>query len=190
MYFYTYSCFEVRVRVLGFCTVFLKLRRVDADEWWKIIWSNWKSIQEVNIRSRGTKFVQGDGWLVRNIHCRCPRNLHKETIFVSKYKFEYARLQNNYPRLQKKKKSKILSFSWFLRKKKSWKMVGFFEQNFNFSLFYQNLIKTIFFKNSKRTWLGKVWTKKKWKKPDFHVSTVKSRTGTTKSRFFFSRALT
>jgi hypothetical protein len=41
-------------------------------------------------------------------------------------------------------------------------MAGFFEQNFNFSLFYQNLNKTIFFKNSRRTWLGKVWTNKKW----------------------------
>jgi hypothetical protein len=29
-------------------------------------------------------------------------------------------------------------------------MAGFFEQNSNFSLFYQNLIKTIFFKISKR----------------------------------------
>jgi hypothetical protein len=25
-------------------------------------------------------------------NCQCPRNLHKETIFVSKYNFEYARL--------------------------------------------------------------------------------------------------
>jgi hypothetical protein len=73
-------------------------------------------------------------------------------------------------------------------------MAGFFEQNFNFSLFHQNLSKLIFFKNSKRTWLGKASTNKKWpetlisehlvavnpcglqaKKPDFHVSTVKSR---------------
>jgi hypothetical protein len=35
-------------------------------------------------------------------------------------------------------------------------MAGFFEQNLNFSLFYQNLMKTIFSKNSKRTWLRKV----------------------------------
>jgi hypothetical protein len=33
-------------------------------------------------------------------------------------------------------------------------MAGFFEQNFNFSLFYQNLIKTIFFRNSKRLGLN------------------------------------
>jgi hypothetical protein len=36
------------------------------------------------------------------------------------------------------------------------KMTRFFEQNFNFSLFYQNLMKIIFFKNSKGTWLRKV----------------------------------
>jgi hypothetical protein len=66
---------------------------------------------------------------------------------------------------------------------------GIFEQNWNFSLFHQNLIKLFFLKNSKRTWLRKVWTNKKWletliskhpcglqaKNPDFHVSTMKSR---------------
>jgi hypothetical protein len=40
--------------------------------------------------------------------------------------------------------------------KKIWKMAGFFEQNLRFALFYQNLIKIIFFKNSKRNWLEKV----------------------------------
>jgi hypothetical protein len=73
-------------------------------------------------------------------------------------------------------------------------MSGFLKQNLNFSFFYQNLIKTFFFKNSKRTWLGKISDNKKWpetlisehlvavnpcelqsKKPDFHVSRVKSR---------------
>jgi hypothetical protein len=84
----------------------------------------------------------------------------------------------------KKKNSKILSFFLIFENFFFWKMAGFFEQNFNFSLFYQNFTKTIFFKYSKRPWLRKVWTNKKWwpwilwlqaKKPDFHVSTVKSR---------------
>jgi hypothetical protein len=44
------------------------------------------------------------------------------------------------------------------------KMGRFFEQNSNFSLFYQNLTKTIFFKNLKTNWLKKVWTNRKWLK--------------------------
>jgi hypothetical protein len=36
------------------------------------------------------------------------------------------------------------------------KIARFFEQYFNFALFYQNLIKFIFFKNSKGNWLRKV----------------------------------
>jgi hypothetical protein len=86
--------------------------------------------------------------------------------------------------------SKILSFFLIFE-------IFFLKNDFNFSLFHQNLMKTIFFKNSKITWLTKVWTNKKWpempetlisehlvavnpcglqaKKPDFHVSTVKSR---------------
>ena len=73
-------------------------------------------------------------------------------------------------------------------------MTRFFEQNFNFSLFYQNLIKIIFFKNSKRIWFKKVETNIKWpemlrfeqlvamnpcelqvKKSNFHRPTVKSK---------------
>jgi hypothetical protein len=46
--------------------------------------------------------------------------------------------------------------------KKIWKMAMFFQQKLNFPLFYQNLIKIIFSKNSKRTWLSKVWTNRKW----------------------------
>jgi hypothetical protein len=42
-----------------------------------------------------------------------------------------------------------------LEKKKS-KKGTVFEHNFNFSLFYQNFIKFIFFKKSKGTWLRKV----------------------------------
>ena len=76
------------------------------------------------------------------------------------------------------------------------KMTRFFEQNFNFSLFYQNLIKINFFQNSKRTWFWKVWTNRKWpnvktfeyllavnpcglqaKNSNFHRPTVKSRNG-------------
>jgi hypothetical protein len=44
-------------------------------------------------------------------------------------------------------------WEWFFHK-----LARFFEQNFNISLFYQNLIELIFFKNSKWNPLKKVWT--------------------------------
>jgi hypothetical protein len=77
-------------------------------------------------------------------------------------------------------------------------MSGFFEQNIRFSLFYQNLIKIIFFQNSKNKFESTInghkrapggheslWTiDKKEKKKNFHFSTVKSQIA--KSGIFFS----
>jgi hypothetical protein len=77
-----------------------------------------------------------------------------------------------------------------------------FRAKLHFLLFYQNLIKTIFFKNSKRTWLKKMardidfrtrggreslWTNRR-KNPIFMCPLRSPKT--TKSGFFFSRALT
>jgi hypothetical protein len=78
-------------------------------------------------------------------------------------------------------------------------MAGCFEQNLNFSLFYQNLIKIIFYKNSKRIWLKKIQSNKKWSITLISKQLVALNLGglkrekkfqvTTKSRFFFLEAL-
>jgi hypothetical protein len=53
-------------------------------------------INETKLKTLAQQSAQGYFILlnskVQNFNCRLLRKLHKETIFVSKYNFEYARL--------------------------------------------------------------------------------------------------
>jgi hypothetical protein len=67
-------------------------------------------------------------------------------------------------------------------------MAGFFEQNFNFSLFYHKLIKTMFFKNSKKNLVGKSLNQQKIARDiDFRAPGGRESLWTTGEKTEFSR---
>jgi hypothetical protein len=83
------------------------------------------------------------------------RALLAHQIFV----YYILSFQNQILRYLHKNISKIVS-NFLIFGEKIQKMARF--KKLDFSLFYQNLIKLTFFKNSRRTWLRKVWTNWKW----------------------------